>query len=210
MTTDDDKMKLYVYVMTCDDGTAPCIDNGLFTLSCCKPDIRRCAREKDCVVGLAGKELKESSGIDNIGKIVFMAEVTKKMPWIDYGKTPEFEGRSDNVYRWNEQDKKFERKNVAQLHESKEGMRKDVENGKFVLISDPGHFRYFGKNALSCPDEFEGIIFERKGKQKHKVYPNKNYSPESIMRFVEALKVGNADILGESHNNNSTTHFCQC
>lgn len=33
--------KLYSYVITIDNGKSPCYDNDIYTLACCKPQIRR-------------------------------------------------------------------------------------------------------------------------------------------------------------------------
>lgn len=33
--------KLYTYIITSDNGQSPCYDDGIFTLACCKPQIRR-------------------------------------------------------------------------------------------------------------------------------------------------------------------------
>jgi len=203
-------MKLYAYVMTDDSGTAPCVDKGVFTLACCKPNIRRCAKEKDWIVGLAGEKLKQTSGIDNVGKIVFVAEVTRKLSWADYGKREEFEGRLDNMYYLDEQSNEFKRKmDVKQLHDN---MQKDVEND--VLISDHGNFQYFGRNAISCPKGFETIISERirngKGQQNHKVYPNEKYPLDYTMRFVDSLKMSKSYTQGAPHSGFNKGHSCQC
>lgn len=32
---------LYAYILTVDNGQSPCYDNGVYTLACCKPQIRR-------------------------------------------------------------------------------------------------------------------------------------------------------------------------
>lgn len=209
-------MKVYVYVLTVDDGTAPCVDNGVFTLACCKPDIRRCADEKDWIVGIAGKELTKCSGRDNIGRIIYVAQVIKKESWADYGKMERFKGRRDNVYYFDETDKAFKRKpEMKQLHMSDKDMQKDVTNGEFVLISDATHFRYFGNKAEKSLDEFDEIISERirngKGQQKHKVYPNSKHGLAFAMRFVESMvKIGNSDVQGEPHGCSHGRKACSC
>jgi hypothetical protein len=45
-------MKLYCYIVTHDTGFSPNPFHGYCTLACCKPTIRRTAKEGDWVVGL--------------------------------------------------------------------------------------------------------------------------------------------------------------
>ncbi len=191
------EMKLYVYVMTNDDGTAPCIDNGLLTLSCCKPKIRHNARENDWIMGLAGVGLAKKAKIDEIemvGKIVYIAQVTKKTDWKAYGDNAEYRGRADNAYFWDKKGQKFKRK--LRFHDD-EDMKKDVKEP--VLISEPTHFRYFGKNAKSFPERYAHIREERirhsKGLTSHTVYPKPEFDENSVRGFIESMvKTGEPDV----------------
>jgi hypothetical protein len=84
-------MKIYVYKMSHDSGTAPCVENGLLTLAICKPDIRRLVKVGDFVLGIGGQYIGQ-------GRVIYAAKVTGKMgPGEEYYR--EYPNREDAIYR---------------------------------------------------------------------------------------------------------------
>ena len=75
-------MTLYSYVVTVDTGFAPNPFHGVCTLACCKPDIRRTAKEGDYVVGLGPKHLGN--------RLVYAMQVTEIMDLDSYWNDERF------------------------------------------------------------------------------------------------------------------------
>ncbi|HYJ82411.1 MAG TPA: hypothetical protein VEW26_06150, partial [Allosphingosinicella sp.] len=82
--------RLYRYIMTSDDGIAPCIDGGLITLATCKPVVRRVARPGDWVMGFFGKGYAP-------GTLAWAARIAGKREPFDYERA--YRPRADAVYR---------------------------------------------------------------------------------------------------------------
>jgi hypothetical protein len=82
---------LYAYVLTSDTGFAPCVDGGLFSLACCKPEIRSAAA-KDFeaghdvwILGFCGKGLAEYlNKINQERKLIYIAHLTDTKEAVDY------------------------------------------------------------------------------------------------------------------------------
>ena len=95
--------KLYTYIITTDNGQSPCYDNGIFTLACCKPQIRR------IILQDYSKEVKNKTadiwlcGIQRDNKnpfVVFLAKIDDVLRLEEYygDNTPYF-NRKDCHYR---------------------------------------------------------------------------------------------------------------
>lgn len=128
----------YFYRMTTDNGGAPCIHSGRWSLAICKPRVRKSAVEGDFVIGFAGNDIDRGNGA------IHIAKVTKKLLPGVYYEAPEYAGRPDRVYeRVNGQ---WRHKPSGDFHSPADLMTDigaDCERG-FVLLSD--EFRYFGSN----------------------------------------------------------------
>jgi hypothetical protein len=55
---------IYAYKCVVDDGTAPCIDRGLLSMTVCKPKVRTSAKVGDIVIafGTAFRNASQQSG----------------------------------------------------------------------------------------------------------------------------------------------------
>lgn len=94
--------KLYTYIITSDNGQSPCYDNGIFTLACCKPQIRR------IILQDYSKEVKNKTvdiwlcGIQRDNKnpfVVFLAKIDDVLRLEEYyGKDNLCYGRNDCHY----------------------------------------------------------------------------------------------------------------
>ncbi|MDD6763408.1 MAG: hypothetical protein PUD92_07270 [Clostridiales bacterium] len=141
------KNVLYVYAMTNDSGLAPCVENGILTLACCKGGknggMRRKAandlKEKNDVwiLGLCGKRLAG----DNANKVympVYLAKLSEAVCMKKYYSTPEYRKRADGrVYKVVNGELKPTKCNPHNDNERE----KDI-GGKYVLISE--NFTYWG------------------------------------------------------------------
>jgi hypothetical protein len=149
-------MQLFSYCIPVDDGAAPNPYFGICTLTICKPVIRRTAETGDWVIGTGSI----NSPIGDISKkVVYMMEVTKKIPLQDYdmlckveypGKIPDFNSKDpkkklgDCIYDFST-NPPTQRKGVH----GPDNVLRDL-NGKFSLISE--HFYYFGNKPIELPD----------------------------------------------------------
>ena len=74
------KTKLYSYVIPYDNGFAPNPFFGYCTLACCKPDIRRCAKDGNWVVGTG------SLRTVGVNKMVYAMKVKEVLSFDEYSR----------------------------------------------------------------------------------------------------------------------------
>ena len=87
-------MKIYSYILMHDTGFAPCIEDDVLSLCCCKPKIRSSAKVGDYIVAFYGK----SQSRKQFGhSLAYIAKITEKMDFREYFDN--HEGRSDCIYR---------------------------------------------------------------------------------------------------------------
>lgn len=75
--------RLYTYILTDDDGVAPCTYSGMHTLCVCKSVIRRVASVGDLIIGVAGRMLADASGTER-GGVVYLARVKRVVSMPEY------------------------------------------------------------------------------------------------------------------------------
>jgi hypothetical protein len=97
--------KLYTYVITIDDGKSPCYTDGIFSLACCKPQIRRMVLKNKTECEKRNKEPEEVwiAGIrrskeKNKAMVVFLAKIDDVLKLEEYYDNPEYDGRADRHY----------------------------------------------------------------------------------------------------------------
>src|SRR5260370_161577 len=128
--------RIYVYKMTVDNGGAPCVREGWLNLAICKPAIRRMAGKGSIIFGFGGKTYGE--------RLLYVANVTKKLIDGKYYRKSRYESRPDCIYLY--KNGTPERKKLAVYHSNSDERALDVgerfEKGNVLLSND---FRYFGK-----------------------------------------------------------------
>ena len=82
--------RIWRYILKNDSGFAPCIDDDILTLVCCKPFIRRHAKKGDWIIGYFPKKLGR-------GRVAWAGRVSEKVPLGVYEK--DHPGRRDAIYR---------------------------------------------------------------------------------------------------------------
>ena len=95
--------RLYVYRLVTNSGFAPCSQDGLFSLACCKPMIRRTvgrmliAGEANAVwlLGIGGSGLKKGEA----NRWLYAAKITQAVPFSEYFTDPKYQDRTDCIYR---------------------------------------------------------------------------------------------------------------
>lgn len=94
---------LYVYRLTSNTGFAPCTQDGLLSLTCCKPAIRRVTgrllttgeTDSAWILGIVGTTLDRYE----VGRWLYAAKVTKAVPFIEYFTDPKYQNRTDCIYK---------------------------------------------------------------------------------------------------------------
>lgn len=173
-------MRLYSYIVRVDSGFAPNPFFGYCTLACCKPVIRRCAKEGDWVVGLTPKR--------GGNRLLYAMKLTEPpLPFDQYYQDRRFQSKrprmrsprvvyqcGDNIYR----PEKSSYRQVWSQHSNPDGSEwvdqkgKDL-SGKFVLISE--QFYYFGRSAKPLPASLTDLVVGRFHKSR--------FPKELIMKF---------------------------
>ena len=173
--------RIYVYKCVVDDGGAPCIDAGLLTLTICKPYIRSTARKGDLIFAYG------SNNENPPNRLVYIAEVSKRLTDGQYFKLDEYAKRQDCIYEWINAHE-IERRTNAKFHNYEGAQISDLGDGpnypkaNALIAKD---FRYFGKRGTNdwksgAPTLCETV--EGLG-QGHRV----NFSP-SLIAELTALK----------------------
>ena len=144
---------IFKYVITHDEGTAPCVDNGLLSLCICKPKIRRVAVPGDWVIATGSKVR-----VSKIPKIVFAAKITKKISMETYAL--EDNKRSDSIYEF---DGFSLIHNGSPIHRNEKAQAVD-KSGRNCLLSQK--FWYFGQNAIELPNDLYSLYHYGRGHGK--------------------------------------------
>lgn len=97
--------KLYTYIITVDDGRSPCYTDGIFSLACCKPQIRRKILRDKLQAEKSGCEPIPSwiMGVrrdkqENKAKVIFIARIDEILRLEQYYDTSEYKARRDCTY----------------------------------------------------------------------------------------------------------------
>ena len=135
--------RIYVYKCVVDDGGAPCVDDGLLTLTICKPYVRRTARKGDLI--FVGSNRNETPP----NRLVYIAEVSRRLPEGKYFEGDEYKRRQDCIYE-RLSDGPLERRKNARFHGYPKARISDLGDEPNypkanALIADD--FRYFGKSG---------------------------------------------------------------
>ena len=149
--------KLYSYILACDVGGAPCVEDGCLTIAICKPDIRRLSKVGDIIVGISGYKLGKKK------KIIFIAKTTKMVTMEEYGDIT----RSDSIYTSKLKMKPNPFHNCSDY-------KRDMSGENVIMSTD---FIYFGKNHIDVPENLLEIIPGR-GHQSTKNEPFKKILKE--------------------------------
>lgn len=186
-------MKIYSYVISRDFGFAPNPFGKYCTLATCKPYIREGASIGDWVVAKGGANLSTK------GLLVFAMKVVQKLTYNEYWNTPMFQYKKpvlngslkqmygDNIYyrtqtgNWSQANSHH---SLADGSINEDNLKRDTKSN-YVLISD--QFYYFGKNAISLPKRFNGIL--HKGRV-HKIIEEEKFCQSFIKWLSEKYEVG--------------------
>ena len=215
---------VFTYRVTHDTGFAPCVDNGILTLACCKGGTETVKRGLRYFIGRCFEEnLQESaevyvSGIyDN--RLLYIAKIYKAITMEEYFSNNEYKGRLDQIYRLNGETLERDPYKLKGVHDNEHSNKCDI-NGKYVLISN--EFVYFGKKAIDVDGDILEYYPKKRGqlpKGQHSYTPddvlsdeNKRKSKELHTRLKEAVKEHGNTLtdgkIAEPHNPQERSDGC--
>lgn len=84
---------IFAYKLTVDNGGAPCVHQGLLSLSICKPRIRVAAMAGDWILGFGARSVPELRG-----RLIYVARVTEVVENGHYYRSRAFVDRPDCIY----------------------------------------------------------------------------------------------------------------
>ncbi len=134
----------YLYKCVNDDGGAPCIHRGRYSLSICKPAIRRTADDGDIIFAFGSNNNEVPPN-----RLIYIAVVTEIVRGAGYYQLPRFASRPDCIYR-RKRSGEFILRDDARFHTATDQRRKDLGNppnflNACTLLSND--FRYFGASG---------------------------------------------------------------
>lgn len=165
---------IYAYRLVDDTGFAPCVDNGLFSLACCKGGQVR--NGKNIKTGLryhVGKHKQEipDDEIYILGiyrnRLLYYAKVTEVMDMTEYFSEKvkkELGKRKDHIY--DVRDGALERNDATPYIHAKGDIRNAQDaNGVFAILSR--EFTYFGRSAPEIPKELLAVLPRNRETKKY-------------------------------------------
>jgi hypothetical protein len=136
--------RIWRYVLSNDNGIAPCAQDGIVSLCCCKPMIRRGAALGDWVVGFAPKRrgMGRVSWAGKVSEILTLGEYQRKYP-----------DRRDAVYEIADDTPLDGIEKLVPLtrYHSEDRMRQRDWSGRNGLVFKPAW--YFGGTGVPAPTE---------------------------------------------------------
>jgi hypothetical protein len=120
--------RTFRYVVAHDTGFAPCFDDGVCTLACCKPRIRKVAARGDWVLGFAPTPSGRA-------RLLYAMRVGEVMGFAEYWADSRFAGRRDNIYMPNGQGGFTWVRNAWGDHPDIDNHARDL-SGANVLVAD--------------------------------------------------------------------------
>lgn len=138
--------RIWRYVLATDAGMAPCMDDNMLTLSCCKPMIRKHAIPGDWVIAFAPKQY-------GVGRVAYVGQVSEVLSLGEYEKR--FRGRRDAIYRAKSIATGEELIPLRKDYHSDENSRARDRGGKNALIFAP--FWYWGGTGIPARGEIADL-----------------------------------------------------
>lgn len=185
--------KIYSYrLLTNSNGIAPCVQNGVYTLACCKCDMRRVIGSQleensdnvIYVVAFAGNN--NDMGIEK-NDCVYISKIEEAILYEKYfAKSTKYKKRRDNIYEYikkpdenlKEENKEMYWKYIAKNHFHEEFQFQardfDIKRDKsqcYVLKSSKYRFFSYEAERKAITETLMPVFCKGQG---HRVFPNEN------------------------------------
>ena len=194
---------IFAYRLVSDTGFAPCVDNGMLTLACCKGGQIRNGR--NILTGLryhVGKH-REQNHDDEIyilgiykNKLLYYAMTTDIIKMTDYfsqAKKAEYGKRKDHIY--DTENGLLQRNSLLPHIHPKGSLQNDRDaNGVYVIVSE--RFEYYGVSAPPIPGAV--LTFLPKARDNKK-YSDGDAAFEVINEYISDTVKFNG-VIGKPHD----------
>lgn len=178
---------VYIYRLTADTGLAPCVENNLFSLACCKGGWK--SKKQTGLRYFIGSKEHADWETDNVyvvgiykNKILYCARITEVLEMTEYYKrNGKSKGRTDDIYTF--VNGKLERNNKLPKWHPKDDNNQYIKDtyGKYVLLSDD--YKYMGVDAKDIDFSINEGIWPKK--QELKRY--KGEKAKEIVKYCNSL-----------------------
>lgn len=157
-------MKVWRYVITHDDGTAPHYGPPFTTLAICKPKIRKGAQPGDLLMAFAGREI--SSDPD---RVVWAGIVREKLTFEQYWFDKRFQGKKPSATKWPDNIYMPGGAGLMQVPNRIHGAGNVARDcgGQFVLVMDPAW--HLDSDLSSLPEQFFDLRLAANHRRGHRV-----------------------------------------
>jgi hypothetical protein len=180
---------IYSYVIDHDLGFAPNPFHGICTLACCKPYIRKYAKEGDYVVGTAAADTPIHRHMS------YWMRVSRVVTFDEYWRDPQFQlkrpdMRAGRMYRYG--DNIYYRDAASGAYRAVDSFHSEVHGGASpdnlqtdtgitprVLLGD--EFAYWGKDGPEIPEPLRKVFV---AKRYHKC----RFKPDEVKAFLSWLE----------------------
>jgi hypothetical protein len=142
--------RVFRYVVKHDSGFAPCFDDNVCSLACCKPNIRRSAAVGDWVLGFAPRKKGDA-------RLLYAMRIGEVLNFESYATDFRFGQRLDNIYQ-PDGSGEFRRVAAHNIHLDLRDKLTDL-SGRNVLIAD--EWWHFGVDGLDLRIALDGAIAYR-------------------------------------------------
>ena len=196
---------VFTYRVTHDTGFAPCVDNGILTLACCKGGTETVQRGLRYFVGRFFEEnLQENVGVYVSGiydnKLLYIAKIDKAITMKEYFNNKKYKNRLDQIYRLNGEVLERDPNRLKGVHDNEHSNKCDI-NGKYVLISE--NFVYLGKDAIKVDEDILKFYPKNRGQLP---IGQHSYTPANVLtddnkKNSEELYTKLQKLIGENGHN---------
>jgi hypothetical protein len=195
---------VFSYRLTSDTGFAPCVDNGVFTLACCKGGQFRAGKYIKCGlrhrIGAYSKDKSENTEVFLLGiykdTLLYYARISEVFTMSYYYRSGLSKGRTDNIYSYDQTGYCDLVRNdlLPKVHPKIDPVTNTVNPqiykdicGEYVLYST--EFSYWGiESTVISDEEILSILPKRQEYYPLKPYSNHLQNFNKIHEFV--LKQG--------------------
>jgi hypothetical protein len=167
--------RIWRYVLAHDTGMAPCVDDGVLTLTCCKPMIRKNGRRGEWVIGFVPTRAGR-------GRVAWVGQIADVLHLGEY--EARFGGRQDALYRLDGYTEDGTERLIPlrdDYHADADSQRRDWR-GKHALIFEP--FWYWGRNAIAAPDDIADLAHYHVGQSTKRSSPDRIARLEAWVRLM--------------------------
>ena len=165
----NDNDLVYTYKEQYFTGFAPCFENGIYSLACCKGAKNgNGMRQNICnnfekkgniwVLAIAGGEIRckghnTSKIIYNPGDVIYLAKIEETFTWYEYSTSPKYKYRMDSYYVLKNDRVEWKNK-IDKIHDTQADLEKDCGIGNVEVHSRAAADIFQNKKQILVSNEY--------------------------------------------------------